>query len=74
LPAALLFVLFSCVLLGQAADRPTTRTLYLDNGYDAGKWGEDEFCEDGSFATDVEVAYKEHSLLDIDENAVNTVK
>ncbi|XP_064105672.1 vitelline membrane outer layer protein 1 homolog [Macrobrachium nipponense] len=74
LPSAFLCFLFSCVLLGQAADRPITRTLYLDNGYDAGTWGEVEYCEDGSFVTDIEVAYKDHTLLDVDENAVNTVK
>ncbi|XP_068214711.1 vitelline membrane outer layer protein 1-like [Palaemon carinicauda] len=71
---ASLCVLFSYVLLGIAANRPTTKTLFLDNGFDAGKWGEDEFCEEGSFAMDIEVKYKVHNVLHLDENAVNAVK
>ncbi|KAG7166408.1 Vitelline membrane outer layer protein 1-like 8 [Homarus americanus] len=48
-----LLVCFAAVL-GQR-DRIVTKSLVLDNGMDWGKWGEADYCDDGSFASFMEV-------------------
>ncbi|XP_042222683.1 vitelline membrane outer layer protein 1 homolog [Homarus americanus] len=67
-----LLVCFAAVL-GQR-DRIVTKSLVLDNGMDWGKWGEADYCDDGSFASFMEVKFEHYQLTDTDETAVNAVK
>nr|XP_027215944.1 vitelline membrane outer layer protein 1 homolog [Penaeus vannamei] len=74
--------LFTLIALGSAGvsrgaaspRRRVTDTLLLDNGVDAGDWGSIEYCEDGSFATALEIKFEPYSLIDTDETAVNAVR
>ncbi|XP_071537826.1 vitelline membrane outer layer protein 1-like [Panulirus ornatus] len=54
--------------------RLVTKSLVLNNGLPWGSWGPVEYCEDGSFAVDMEIKFEPYDLLDTDETALNAVK
>ncbi|KAK7063229.1 hypothetical protein SK128_005238 [Halocaridina rubra] len=57
-----------------APRRLITKSLVLNNGLDWGKWGDVEYCVDGSFAQDFELKFEDYGLIDADETAVNSMK
>ncbi|XP_068214710.1 vitelline membrane outer layer protein 1-like [Palaemon carinicauda] len=84
--ARVFLVVFGCIFFVRGSElenelpgievpnRRVTKSLMLSNGLDWGKWGEVEYCSEGSFVQDIEIKFEDYSFLDTDETALNGVK